>query len=520
MKFSYFSVILFFWSILLCIRSSQTDPLLGIVSTLSAALVLLLSMDDERLVMPLLFMSQLCFDKGAHRNHVIACFFSSTFFSWSSVLSTVKPKRLISFSWIILYTFAGVIFLLYWNTGGLLLHSLIYISFSHGFNGFLAPLLGGREACITSSILGFLFDDAFTGLKTARIDATAQKSGVLVISIGEAFLCCAAISGIALPFAKWIAYHFFSRSRRAQGVASFSDYLLPEAAVTSLVFLPFALLFVYYYLGANINIISYVINYIFDTEGCLLSLFIWIITIPCCVVAIHFWTTRVPNIIRRKLFHILGVFAFLYPAIAAPFFLSLSINLVAAVFVLIEVGRANCPRQFAALSNLMEGHIDSRETIHGVVRSHMYLLFGMGLSILIAHHDGDLKFSNAESHALCLIPGIISLGVVDTVAAACGSRYGGGKKLSYYFRNRFFTDVQNPAMNHKTVVGTCCGGAAGLLFWLVVEWCIGGTTWNCLPLGLSIVMSSIFECTADGIDNLHLPILTLSALYTQMSCRI
>ncbi|EPY29126.1 dolichol kinase [Strigomonas culicis] len=245
---------------------------------------------------------------------------------------------------------------------------------------------------------------------------------------------------------------------------------------------------------------------------------LWGSLIPIAVVLVDVLTRRVKSTVRRKLFHFIGVISFTPVVMIDPIFFAFAISTATSVCLMVEVGRFFQVYGTSRLSAFLKHHIDERESTDGIIRTHMYLIFGMGASLIL--HYRHVQNSIREIPAIMelaynLIPGVISLGVIDSAAAIVGSsfmlRY--RKALGGYLKNKFFTGRANPSISHKTTTGTIGGFVAGLLFWILILK-LAEVPLMSLPTMYSFLMiaaATLTECFMDGIDNLQLPLVMISA---------
>ncbi|CUI15055.1 dolichol kinase, putative [Bodo saltans] len=177
------------------------------------------------------------------------------------------------------------------------------------------------------------------------------------------------------------------------------------------------------------------------------------------------------------------------------------------------------------VTRFVEHQIDERDG--GIVRTHVYLIFGFGLSIFFRHRS-ELVMSRPTPFPLVmacdLIPGLIGLGVVDAMAAVMGTRAAAARKvalktpknsvapttLASVLCGKWFSGLENAAMQRKTVTGCCWGFLCGSLIWVLILLGLFGpvvlmSRWLWVGIG-SIAAATWWEGVCNGVDNLELPL--------------
>ncbi|GIZ49700.1 hypothetical protein CKM354_001272700 [Cercospora kikuchii] len=177
----------------------------------------------------------------------------------------------------------------------------------------------------------------------------------------------------------------------------------------------------------------------------LLIIVYWLAVLAVGLLTVFTLTAFVEVDTRRKVFHGVMV-AMLVPATYVdPCFCSLTLALVLAVFLLLEVIRAGqVPPLGNAISRFVAPYVDGRDLRGPVVVSHIFLLIGCAVplwfSLASIARDGqppwegwELKDNRRET---AMIAGVVCVGMGDAAASLIGRRYGrrkwiwvGGKSL-------------------------------------------------------------------------------------------
>ncbi|KAJ9656854.1 dolichol kinase [Coniosporium apollinis] len=146
---------------------------------------------------------------------------------------------------------------------------------------------------------------------------------------------------------------------------------------------------------------------------------------------------------RRKVFHGMMV-AMLLPTIYIdPAFVSLALELVLAVFLLLDLIRASqLPPLSGPIAKFLTPYVDGRDLRGPVVVSHIFLLIGcaipLWLSLAGIERAGERPWEGWEvaSRDVSMIAGVVCVGMGDAAASLVGRRYGrrkwpwtGGKSL-------------------------------------------------------------------------------------------
>ncbi|KAF2212648.1 hypothetical protein CERZMDRAFT_40643 [Cercospora zeae-maydis SCOH1-5] len=171
----------------------------------------------------------------------------------------------------------------------------------------------------------------------------------------------------------------------------------------------------------------------------------WLAVLVAGLLTVFTLTAFVEVDTRRKVFHGVMV-AMLVPATYIdPCFCSLTLALVLAVFLLLEVIRAGqVPPLGNAISRFVAPYVDGRDLRGPVVVSHIFLLIGCAVplwfSLASIARDGQAPWKGWElkdnRRETAMVAGVVCVGMGDAAASLIGRRYGrrkwiwvGGKSL-------------------------------------------------------------------------------------------
>ncbi|CCU75516.1 phosphatidate cytidylyltransferase [Blumeria hordei DH14] len=146
---------------------------------------------------------------------------------------------------------------------------------------------------------------------------------------------------------------------------------------------------------------------------------------------------------RRKIFHFMMVAMLLPTTYLDPIFTSLSLSVIIAIFLLLEVFRSSWLPPFAKpLNSLFKPYIDGRDLKGPVVISHLFLLTGCSVPLWLSLGSTPLRNSNMNQtldvpfREVSMVSGVICVGMGDAAASLIGRRYGrhkwfwgGGKSI-------------------------------------------------------------------------------------------
>ncbi|KAL8950007.1 MAG: hypothetical protein Q9222_003931 [Ikaeria aurantiellina] len=146
---------------------------------------------------------------------------------------------------------------------------------------------------------------------------------------------------------------------------------------------------------------------------------------------------------RRKVFHGMMVVILLPTVFIDPAFISLSLTLILAIALLLDLFRASqLPPISRPLTNFLAPYVDGRDHRGPVIVSHIFLLIGcsipLWLSLASLERSGEWPWQGWEvpTRNLSTISGVVCVGMGDAAASLIGRRYGrrrwcwsGGKSL-------------------------------------------------------------------------------------------
>ncbi|KAI0883325.1 uncharacterized protein GGS22DRAFT_168420 [Annulohypoxylon maeteangense] len=146
---------------------------------------------------------------------------------------------------------------------------------------------------------------------------------------------------------------------------------------------------------------------------------------------------------RRKVFHFMMVVMFLPATYIDPAFAALSLSIVLAVFLLLDLLRASqLPPLSKPLASFLAPYVDGRDLRGPVVISHIFLLIGCAIPLWLSL--GSLPRAGTRflegwelpSREVSMVSGVVCVGLGDAAASLIGRRYGqrkwlwgGGKSL-------------------------------------------------------------------------------------------
>lgn len=134
---------------------------------------------------------------------------------------------------------------------------------------------------------------------------------------------------------------------------------------------------------------------------------------------------------RRKVFHGIMVAMLLPTIFVDPCFIALTLSLVLAVFLLLDLFRASqLPPISKPLTTFLAPYVDGRDHRGPVIVSHIFLLIGcaipLWLSLAAAPRIGDGPWVGWDTSVrdLSMVSGVICVGMGDAAASLVGRRYG------------------------------------------------------------------------------------------------
>jgi dolichol kinase len=194
----------------------------------------------------------------------------------------------------------------------------------------------------------------------------------------------------------------------------------------------------------------------------------------------------------RKYFHLFTVVVYTFGVFVDPDFLFLSSIVAVCTLTLIESFRFHGIEPFSSfLDSVLFTFLDEKDS-GALILTHIYLQTGCSLPLWLSH---DL----AKTNAVCLLSGVLAIGVGDAAASVVGSRFG---------------RVKLPDSN-KSVEGTLASVAAQLFYLWALEalGVMGKATleWN-VTLFLPIMICAVVEAIVTQVDNIVLPLVLYTLL--------
>jgi dolichol kinase len=139
---------------------------------------------------------------------------------------------------------------------------------------------------------------------------------------------------------------------------------------------------------------------------------------------------------RRKVFHFMMVAMLLPSTYVDPTFAALSLSLILAIFLLLDLFRASqLPPLSRSLAYFLAPYVDGRDLKGPVVISHIFLLVGcaiplwLSLGTLPRTGQGALSGWEVPIREVSMVSGVICVGMGDAAASLVGRRYGRRKWL-------------------------------------------------------------------------------------------
>lgn len=139
---------------------------------------------------------------------------------------------------------------------------------------------------------------------------------------------------------------------------------------------------------------------------------------------------------RRKVFHFMMVAMLLPSTYVDPTFAALSLSLILAIFLLLDLFRASqLPPLSRSLAYFLAPYVDGRDLKGPVVISHIFLLVGcaiplwLSLGTLPRTGQGALSGWEVPIREVSMVSGVVCVGMGDAAASLVGRRYGRRKWL-------------------------------------------------------------------------------------------
>jgi dolichol kinase len=199
-----------------------------------------------------------------------------------------------------------------------------------------------------------------------------------------------------------------------------------------------------------------------------------------------FWKglSRFPKIIQRKFFHLMALFVLIPPILIDCDFLRLAVCGAIVIFLLVESLRViRFPFVGSLIEEYVAGFIDERDS-GGLVLTHLFLLLGLGLPVLLSKSETPGGF-------LARLSGLSVLAVGDAAASIIGVNFGKHKWPG----------------SKKSLEGTA-GAFIGtwLCLFAIQQLAAVDLSWqNVVAISLPSLIGALDEAFTSQIDNLTLP---------------
>ncbi|CAJ1036623.1 hypothetical protein Q4I30_007510 [Leishmania utingensis] len=486
---------------------------------------------ESRLLMPLIFLSERCLDHAMNLGHSPILFYASTLLSYLSLIAAKAEKRGKSLrdsnviAETLLYAVVGFTVVYFIVKDKVIsLGAIAYVVSGYVFFLKLLPVVGDNEAILIASLVGFYFCDICVNNNLSvdggresvlSLNAPGYQTSYTHIASRGMILCAIYIFILVSVLSRWCLIPTNKNSKSSRRCVSRKRITVIFWVSNAVVGLILGLVISYQF---RENVLRWLYAYLVSSSFRMWTLVCWFTLLPFAVYLVDVVSMRVRPTVRRKLFHFIAVVAFTPATMIDPPFMAFAYSTAISLCVLIEVARYYNVYGSQYISRFMARHIDDREHLDGVVRTHVYLLIGLGISLMMRYRQ--LSIDGAPVPAIIelsinIIPGIVSLGIVDACAAITGSSLflSSRRTLGRYLKNTLFTERANTSITHKTTTGTLGGLVCGVIFWGVIlaiaEVPITGPA--CYSFTM-IAACTLTECFMDGIDNLQLPLVVLGAV--------
>lgn len=177
----------------------------------------------------------------------------------------------------------------------------------------------------------------------------------------------------------------------------------------------------------------------------LMLILYWLVVLGVGLIAVLILTDSIEVDTRRKIFHAIMVTMLLPSTFVDPCFCALTLSLVLAVFLILEVIRAGqVPPLGRAIGRFVAPYVDGRDLRGPVVVSHVFLLIGCAVPLWLSLASFARTETGAwagweiedDAREVAMIAGVVCVGMGDAAASLVGRRYGrtkwpwiGGKSL-------------------------------------------------------------------------------------------
>lgn len=531
-EISYSSTLLLMWACLLAWVSWQAQFRMQACSILTLCTVALTSEHGEsRLLMPLIFLSERCLDHAMDLGHSPILFYASTLLSYLSLIAAKAERRGKSaqdrnvVAGVALYAVVGFVVVFFIVKDKVIsFGGIVYVVAGYIFFVKLSPILGDNEAILVGSLVGFYMCDICVNNNLSvhggresvlLLNAPGYRTSYTHIASRGMILCTIYILTIICALSRWCLVPTNKNSKSSRRLISRKRITIIFWVANLVVGLTLALVISYQF---RENVVHWLYAYIISSRFRIWTLVCWFTLLPIAVYLVDVLSVNVRLTVRRKLFHFIAVIAFTPSIMIDPPFMAFAFSTAISVCILVEVGRFYNIYGAQHVSRFIAHHVDDRDSLDGVVRTHIYLLIGLGIPLMMRYRH--LSTDNKPVPAIIelsinIIPGIVSLGIVDACAAIIGSSYflSSRRTLGRYLKNNLFTERANTSITHKTTTGTLGGLLCGMLFWVVIltiaEIPLTGPVWWTFTM---IATCTLTECFMDGIDNLQMPLVVLGAV--------
>ncbi|EKG03102.1 dolichol kinase, putative [Trypanosoma cruzi] len=528
---SYSSTVIMMWVVLLAVMSWNANHSMQSLTILFLSTVALTSPHGEsRMLLPMLFLSEHLLDNLFSSGRSPLEFYASTLLSYLTlVVCRAARKRKCNENIFIgsVICAAEVIVVLYFISEDCVMSfgAAAFVLLGLAFFLALLPVIGENEAVLISSLVGFYICDMVTNNSLTEGESSPHAPGLFTkkthIAARGAVICAISMNAVLFLGSKCCMVPRVNISKSSERVISVERItILFWSSLVCVVAV------IYYLVGFHLreDALMWMINYFTSARHRPWILLLWGGAVPLSVICVERFTGGLRKTARRKLFHFIAVVLFTPVALVDPSFLSLSLSIASSIAILVELSRFYGVYGSSTLNAFMLEHIDGRDSIRGAVRTHIYLIYGLGLSMMLRFRyerpEPVLEFSSWMELAIHIIPGLVSLGIVDACAGIVGSTFllSHRRALGRYLNNSFFTERANSSITHKTTTGTFGGLLCGVLFWLFILLVAGNI--READAGHSfilILVCSLTECFMDGIDNLQLPLVVDGAVHTLLA---
>lgn len=160
----------------------------------------------------------------------------------------------------------------------------------------------------------------------------------------------------------------------------------------------------------DINFIFKLIPIILSKKHCLILLYWFILLSIILIIHPTDKSLKIPNILIRKIYHILCVVLFIPIIYIDKTFMALSFSIALSLFLILEILRYENIYPFNLLTKYIISYIDSRD-MNRLVVTPIYLLLGCSLPLWF---DLYLPKSNSIGRILLPYSGILGLGIEDS----------------------------------------------------------------------------------------------------------